>query len=196
MSHPCLWVGHSPHVLRLSYLWNHYLFISPSILFKLGLMELGTNRQVRGCLRGGSLQGRAQGSDVGPQSYSCDMSLMVPQHHPAPGTATLPCPWVRTSVTAILQVALRCGKATIHSTTHPVIRATSPWSTCTGGVAQPFCLSSHLATGAHLGSPSLLPWGRVPIPAAAGSATNRLGKLGNPVYGSGIDPWDADCSPP
>lgn len=124
MSHPCLWVGHSPHVLRLSYLWNHYLFISPSILFKLGLMELGTNRQVRGCPRGGSLQGRAQGSDVGPWSYGCDMSLMVPQHHPAPGTATLPCPWVRTSVTAILQVALRCGKP--QSTVQPTLSLEPP----------------------------------------------------------------------
>lgn len=55
LSHPCLWVGYSPHVTRLSYLWNHYLFISLSILFKLGLRELGTNRQVRGCPSGGSL---------------------------------------------------------------------------------------------------------------------------------------------
>lgn len=192
MSHLCLWVGHSPLVTCLSYLWNHYLFISPSILFKLVLMELSTNRQVRGCPRGGSLRGRAQGSDVGLQSCGCDVSLTVPQHHPAPGTSMLLCPRVRTSVTAILQAALRCGQATIHTTTHPVITATSPWSICMGGGP---ALLLPLITSGYGCTSGLTLTAALRDGANTSTVTNRLGKLGNPVYGSGIDLWNADCSP-
>lgn len=87
------------------------------------------------------------------------MSLTVPQHHPAPGRSPLLCPRARTSVTALLQAAQRCGQATILTTTRPVITATSPWSSGMGGgpallpplVTSGYCCTSGLSLTAALG---------------------------------------------
>lgn len=187
VSHPCLWVGHSPHVTRLSYLWNHYLFICPSILFKLGLMELGTDKS-------GAVPVGAACEDVPRGATWARGAVVVTCPH---GVTASPSPWHCHS-------AVPTGQDTCHSYfagssdvwtshnpqhNHPVIRATSPWSTGMGGGSA--LLPPLITSGDGCTSGLTL--------TALGEGANtssRPGKLGNPVYGSGIDPGDADYSPP
>lgn len=129
---PCFWVERFAHVTHLSYVRNNYPFISLAILFKLELMKFDTDKSGfvlvnAACedMPRAAILGTASGAAVvmcpPPAPSPCNAhSVTQPVSPPCCHTSVY-----RTSARVILQAALVWAQSTIHSTTHPVIRATS-----------------------------------------------------------------------